>query len=312
MNYYAKLIEEKRNSSFDEVRKFTYKECLVTILQLNTGMFSGRYTFSITKDGREELSKDVSTTQQEAERKAKREVESVWNEKENGYDIVEKGTMKGYEYFIEEISTPSKSSFRANLKKDGKVIITTHTWDTKEKAKQQLKELADKDPYINNSKEKTNDMFTYLGKRFAVTKGSYEQVRKEVEQTYRDKIAELERKAQTATGSEKSKIESDIRDIKSGWRETLANLRMMVENSKGYYAELIEKKNEMRKVSMFILGTKSYNVADGSEFRLAAKALTQEYERKLKEAKTEDEKKKVEDWLAKKGAQLKDASLKYR
>lgn len=81
---------------------------------------------------------------------------------------------------------------------------------------------------------------------------------------------------------------------------------------KGYYAELIQKKNELPKVSMFILGTKSYNVASGSEYRLAAKTLIEEYNRKMKEAKSEEEKKKIEDWHQKKAKELLKASLKYK
>lgn len=164
----------------------------------------------------------------------------------------------------------------------------------------------------NSKEEKTNDMFTYLGKRFAVTKGSYEHVRKEVEQTYKDKIAELERKAQTATGSEKSKIESDIRDIKSGWRETLANLRMMVENSKGYYAELIEKKNEMLRPNMFILDGKSFNIADVSGYRAAARAIEEKAKEMKKHAQNDYDIEFADKWQKEMGERLLKASKRDR
>lgn len=353
MNYYEKIIEEKKNAkekkngTFDEVRKFTYKECLVTILQLNTGMFSGRYTFSITKDGREELSKDVSTSQQEAERKAKREVETVWNEKENstvatgnltygryeikkekepfstkgfayigyvyskdgsvtktapcesieqcekdilghktfkayasnskekenGYDIVERGTMKGYEYFIEEISTPNKSSFRANLKKDGKVIITTHTWETKEKAKQQLKELADKDPYINNSKEKTNSTVirgTIHGHKYEVDRMS--------DGTYMGYVYDEEDYPIYKTSLYSSAAEAE-KEIKS----KIFNSK----EEKGYYAQIIERKNaNLFDIALALIGKKvpvqeavreltdTYGLSKHEAYKLLEKAAT--------------------------------------
>ena len=72
--------EEKENASVQD--KFSYKGCLITILKKG----EGKYTFTITKDGREEGTNNVYSTQDEAERKAKREIETNWNSKEEkGY-----------------------------------------------------------------------------------------------------------------------------------------------------------------------------------------------------------------------------------
>lgn len=75
MGYYADLIKEKRNSVQD---KFSYKGALITILKKS----EGKYTYTVTKDGREEGTNDVYPTQDKAESEAKREVETNWNEKE--------------------------------------------------------------------------------------------------------------------------------------------------------------------------------------------------------------------------------------
>lgn len=75
MGYYADLIKEKRNSVQD---KFSYKGALITILK----KAEGKYTYTVTKDGREEGTNDVYPTQDKAEAEAKREVEVNWNEKE--------------------------------------------------------------------------------------------------------------------------------------------------------------------------------------------------------------------------------------
>lgn len=74
INYLTKnnTEDEKENASVED--KFSYKGCLITILKKS----EGKYTFSITQKGREEGSNNVYSTQAEAERKAKREVEEEW------------------------------------------------------------------------------------------------------------------------------------------------------------------------------------------------------------------------------------------
>ncbi len=240
MNYYAKLAEEKQNSTLvatEDFKNFTIKGY----------HFSGNnYSYySYRKGSSMSLSyaSGNATSKEEALREAKSSLERHNSKDQKENSTVLRGTIHGHKYEVDRMSDGSYMGYVYD--EEDFPIFKTSLHSTAAGAEKEIKGKV-----FNSKEEKTNDMFTYLGKRFAVTKGSYEHVRKEVEQTYRDKIAELERKAQTATGSEKSKIEADIRDIKSGWRETLANLRMMVENSKGYYAELIEKKNASRKTEV--------------------------------------------------------------
>lgn len=73
--------------------------------------------------------------------------------------------------------------------------------------------------------EKKNSTFKYLGKSFVVNKDNYKYVKGLVEQTYKDRIAYLEEKKRSAQGTEKAAIETEIRDIKAGLRETLESLK---------------------------------------------------------------------------------------
>ena len=82
--------------------------------------------------------------------------------------------------------------------------------------------------------EKQNSTFKYLGKSFVVNKDNYKYVKAQVEQTYKDRIAYLEEKKRSAQSTEKAAIETEIRDIKAGFKETLESLKWGAEwdNSK--------------------------------------------------------------------------------
>ena len=95
----------------------------------------------------------------------------------------------------------------------------------------------------NNSKEeKDNENFHYLGKTFSVTSGNFQQVRQQVQKAYWDKVKELEVKLRSAEGSEKQRIEKELREIREGYKETMEDFDRF-NNSKSYYQELVEKKN---------------------------------------------------------------------
>lgn len=103
--------------------------------------------------------------------------------------------------------------------------------------------------YQENSKEeKDNANFHYLGKTFSVTSGNYKDVRRQIEQTYKDAVSKLEHKISGATGSEKAKLEADLREIKSGYKETLEEFDWGFgnEKEKGYYAKLAEEKKSAK------------------------------------------------------------------
>ena len=122
--------DEKENASVQD--KFSHKGCLITILKKG----EGKYTFTITKDGREEGTNNVYSTQDAAERDAKKEVDMVWNsDEEKSYyaKIVEqKKERKNYKFTDKEIadylrSNPSYAKQYVRKKTNGKAEnITIH------------------------------------------------------------------------------------------------------------------------------------------------------------------------------------------
>lgn len=284
MNYYEKIIEEKKNAkqkkngTFDEVRKFTYKECLVTILQLNTGMFSGRYTFSITKDGREELSKDVSTSQQEAERKAKREVEEEWanskDEKENS--TVATGNLTYGRYEIKKEKEPFSTKGFAYIgyvySKDGSVTKTAPCESIEQCEKDILSHKTFK-AYASNSKEKTNNTVvrgTIHGHKYEVDRmsdGSY------MGYVYDEEDYPIYKTSLYSSAAEAEKeIKSKIFNSKE---------------EKGYYAQIVERKNaNLFDIALALIGKKvpvqeavreltdTYGLSKHEAYKLLEKAAT--------------------------------------
>lgn len=96
----------------------------------------------------------------------------------------------------------------------------------------------------NAKEEKENDNFHYLGKTFSVTSGNFQQVRQQVQKEYWDKVKELEVKLRSAEGSEKQRVEKELREIREGYKETMEEFDRF-DNSKeekGYYAKLAEEK----------------------------------------------------------------------
>lgn len=94
----ANSKEEKDNDSVED--KFRHKGCLITIVKKS----SGRYAFSITQNGHEEMSDQTYSTQDEAERGAKREVEEVWSSKDNSKSY--------YQSIIEKKNADPEESMR--------------------------------------------------------------------------------------------------------------------------------------------------------------------------------------------------------
>lgn len=81
---------------------------------------------------------------------------------------------------------------------------------------------------------------------------------------------------------------------------------------KGYYAKLVEKKNEMIRPNMFIIDHKSYNIAEVAGFKAAGRAIQEKYDEMVKKAETPLDIEMAKKWQKEMGEMLLKASLRDR
>ena len=214
MNYYEKIIQEKRNASdtfYTKVDGGTYLKGEERVKRFVEEM---KRSLRASESNRRHIEKNI-----DAEEKRLAEFER-------------QGKTVGYDY------SRAKSMLRT-------LQETLKDYDESEKLAREEIERAQRwlSEHRNSKEEKDNENFHYLGKTFSVTSGNFHEVRRQVQQAYKDKVAELEKKISSASGSEKSRLESELREVKSGYRETMQDFdRFNNSKEKSYYAKIIEEK----------------------------------------------------------------------
>lgn len=117
----------------------------------------------------QEADREAARIQREVKSKKSKEnsmnhYEKIIQEKMNSTQVIEKGTIKGAEYFIEKVTETVKYPrpfeqvrYIGKLKKDGRVIIYTPRHENLDTCKRALEKLVDENKSMfNNSKGETN------------------------------------------------------------------------------------------------------------------------------------------------------------
>lgn len=240
MNYYAKLLEEKRNDS-QVIERGTIKGVKYFIEKI-TGYKKSVYRGNLEKDGRVVTTTWTCDSIDECKREINklRDTDALLNnskdEKENS--TVLRGTIHGHKYEVDRMSDGSYMGYVYD--EEDFPIFKTSLHSTAAGAEKEIKGKV-----FNSKEEKENENFHYLGKTFSVTSGNFQQVRQQVQKAYWDKVKELEVKLRSAKGAEEQRIQKELREIREGYKETMEEFDRFnnSKEEKGYYAQLIEKRN---------------------------------------------------------------------
>jgi hypothetical protein len=191
------------------------------------------------------------STRSEAMRDAIKDAETWANEKEekdNDSQVIERGTIKGVEYFIEKVTETVKYPrpfeqvrYVGKLKKDGRVVNYTPRHERIDTCKRALEELA-KEYKENSAEEKDNSLI-----------GLFDDLRPKDEKTVKEYIRQVKNFIrQCEAKSERSDYAKDYRDLNKRAAESYKKdvekaERWLSEHrnsdeEKGYYAKLAEEK----------------------------------------------------------------------
>lgn len=164
--YDYNLIKQKRNSIGRLLRKEIYKQFAIQVYETDS---PNRYWYTVAPKERpsDDFADGTASTVLDAIEAGKRATsrfnnskenslnyyEKIIQEKRNDLQVIERGTIRGVKYFIEKITGYSRSVYRGNLEKDGRVVTSTWTCDTIDECKREINKLRDTDALLNNSKE---------------------------------------------------------------------------------------------------------------------------------------------------------------
>ena len=253
MGYYADLINEKKEKQNKVVKRGTFKSGNWWISQEtawpNRIVYSAHAEYTSGPYKGEHHGTDSFDSLAKAESYVKRL--NSKEEKDNADSAYIEASQKAERIINRMLQSRDKKEAKRFLEKIGWETRTLgeDPADYARAIRKAVRNYPEKSAEIlsNEKEEKDNENFHYLGKTFSVTSGNYKEVRKQIEQTYKDAVSKLERKISSSTGSEKSKLEEELRKIKSGYKETLEEFDWGFgnekEEEKGYYAKLVEEKN---------------------------------------------------------------------
>lgn len=232
MNYYAKLAEEKRN------KKQPYKQYVLEVKKYLSSYLCG----ILTSTGKL-IYEDYADTEEEGFSKLRRVVDK--------YKSNSKEEKDNYEHPFEHLIKLAKQKGYPDLVKHLQEHKMEYLKDTS-RIFARIKGLEGLPDKTNSDEEKDNANFHYLGRSWSVTEGNYKEVRKQIEQAYKDKVADLERKISRSTGTEEHRYKEELRELKGNHRESMEEFDWGYGNSKdkGYYQSIIEKKNADPEESM--------------------------------------------------------------
>lgn len=258
MNYYEKIIQEKRNgTTFVNIgsKTFQYQDDSTSSIESAQREMESFYRQEIDRltDERNRVTREIDSKIRRIGEDKDRSTKKLHQEYKKAY-AYERGNSKEEKDNADLVAEESYGKYTIKVFHHGgsrysyfsypkgssmSISYASGNASSEREALDKAKSALDRH---NSKEEKDNSVFHYLGKDWVVTESNYKDVRRQIVQAYKDKVADLERKISRSLGTEEHRYKEELRELKGNYRESMEAFDWGYGNSKEKDNDSVEDK----------------------------------------------------------------------